>query len=176
MPTPGLPDASPPILCSACLRNDHVHHPCPYITRLVCLVMYGFAWWWLGCVLGRWSQAERRQYPGEVAGDVAQLAEHRLCKAGVEGSSPFVSTGITAGQRPRSVLVVGGLFARPSTTVTAHRWAISTRSSMPFAGHGSAQRPWRYSTSSASTSRRWRSSVSESQATSSRSLGRSLTT
>ncbi len=25
-------------------------------------------------------------------GDVAQLAEHCLCKAGVEGSSPFVST------------------------------------------------------------------------------------
>ena len=29
-------------------------------------------------------------------GDVAQLAEHRLCKAGVEGSSPFVSTHTTA--------------------------------------------------------------------------------
>ena len=27
-----------------------------------------------------------------VIGDVAQLGEHRLCKAGVEGSSPFVST------------------------------------------------------------------------------------
>jgi hypothetical protein len=26
------------------------------------------------------------------AGDVAQLVEHRLCTAGVEGSSPFVST------------------------------------------------------------------------------------
>jgi hypothetical protein len=25
-------------------------------------------------------------------GDVAQLVEHRLCTAGVEGSSPFVST------------------------------------------------------------------------------------
>ncbi len=25
-------------------------------------------------------------------GDVAQLGEHRLCKPGVEGSSPFVST------------------------------------------------------------------------------------
>jgi hypothetical protein len=33
-----------------------------------------------------------RRYAGEVAGDVAQVAEHRLCKAGVEGSSPFVST------------------------------------------------------------------------------------
>ena len=29
---------------------------------------------------------------GAHRGDVAQLAEHRLCKAGVEGSSPFVST------------------------------------------------------------------------------------
>ena len=27
------------------------------------------------------------------SGDVAQLGEHCLCKAGVEGSSPFVSTG-----------------------------------------------------------------------------------
>ena len=26
------------------------------------------------------------------SGDVAQLGEHRLCKAGVEGSSPFVSS------------------------------------------------------------------------------------
>ena len=26
------------------------------------------------------------------SGDVAQLGEHRLCKPGVEGSSPFVST------------------------------------------------------------------------------------
>jgi hypothetical protein len=26
-----------------------------------------------------------------VIGDVAQLGEHRLCKAGVEGSIPFVS-------------------------------------------------------------------------------------
>ena len=24
--------------------NDHVHHPCPYITRPASLVMYGFAW------------------------------------------------------------------------------------------------------------------------------------
>ena len=36
------------------------------------------------------SHAGRAIAPG--AGDVAQLAEHRLCKAGVEGSSPFVST------------------------------------------------------------------------------------
>ena len=32
-------------------------------------------------------------------GDVAQLGEHRLCKPRVEGSSPFVSTKETAGQR-----------------------------------------------------------------------------
>ena len=34
------------------------------------------------------------QAPGSVVvpGDVAQLVAHRLCKAGVEGSSPFVST------------------------------------------------------------------------------------
>ncbi len=30
--------------------------------------------------------------PGDYVGDVAQLGEHRLCKAGVEGSIPFVST------------------------------------------------------------------------------------
>ena len=26
------------------LWNDHVHHACPYITRLAGLVMYAFAW------------------------------------------------------------------------------------------------------------------------------------
>ena len=30
-------------------------------------------------------------------GDVAQLAEHRLCKAGVRGSIPLVSTTLTSG-------------------------------------------------------------------------------
>lgn len=30
-------------------------------------------------------------------GDVAQLGEHRLCKPGVEGSSPFVSTRYLSG-------------------------------------------------------------------------------
>ena len=38
------------------------------------------------------------------AGDVAQLGEHCLCKAGVEGSIPFVSTEIiafSAGKPPK---------------------------------------------------------------------------
>ena len=39
-------------------------------------------------------------------GDVAQLGEHRLCKAGVRGSSPLVST------RPASA----GFFYAPSLT------------------------------------------------------------
>jgi hypothetical protein len=26
-------------------QNDHVHHACPYITRLASLVMYGQTWW-----------------------------------------------------------------------------------------------------------------------------------
>jgi hypothetical protein len=25
-------------------RNDHVHHPCPYVNRLAGLVMYVLAW------------------------------------------------------------------------------------------------------------------------------------
>ena len=37
-------------------------------------------------------------------GDVAQLGEHRLCKPGVEGSSPFVSTSEYAGQEPFGLL------------------------------------------------------------------------
>ena len=40
-------------------------------------------------------------------GDVAQLGEHRLCKAGVRGSSPLVST-----RRPASA----GFFYAPSLT------------------------------------------------------------
>lgn len=31
-------------------------------------------------------------YHKEIQGDVAQLEEHRLCKPGVVGSSPIVST------------------------------------------------------------------------------------
>ncbi len=34
-------------------------------------------------------------------GDVAQLVEHLLCKQGVGGSSPLVSTRRTAGQSYR---------------------------------------------------------------------------
>ena len=37
-------------------------------------------------------QIHRFQFSGRVAGDVAQLGEHQLCKLGVAGSTPVVST------------------------------------------------------------------------------------
>src|SRR4051812_6227256 len=40
---------------------------------------------------GRLARGDHRRVL-TPSGDVAQLAEHRLCKAGVEGSIPFVST------------------------------------------------------------------------------------
>ena len=43
------------------------------------------------------------------SGDVAQVVEHRLCKAGVRGSSPLVSTNYIAGNYlGRSHLTLGG--------------------------------------------------------------------
>lgn len=39
---------------------------------------------------------------GKRAGDVAQLGEHRLCKAGVAGSIPVVSTRVQTPRTPRS--------------------------------------------------------------------------
>src|SRR5437763_9504691 len=39
-----------------------------------------------------------------VSGDVAQLEEHLLCKQGVAGSSPVVSTNESAGQRSMTTL------------------------------------------------------------------------
>ena len=48
--------------------------------------------------------------PASAPGDVAQLAEHRLCKAGVRGSSPLVSTSPGATRTARRQ-VSGGPFA-----------------------------------------------------------------
>lgn len=79
--------------------------------------------------------------PASGAGDVAQLVEHRLCKAGVEGSSPFVSTAPNSGnragshqcaQRCRSFLICGtirppssalpGPTSGPLRVAGAQRW------------------------------------------------------
>jgi len=74
-----------------------------FLIRVLCAKLWhGFAGarWFDGLrrILSRESQAghERRLTRGKSQfGDVAQLGEHRLCKAGVEGSIPFVSTGLT---------------------------------------------------------------------------------
>ena len=41
-----------------------------------------------------------REFLQVTAGDVAQLVEHLLCKQGVGGSSPLVSTNETTGRWP----------------------------------------------------------------------------
>jgi hypothetical protein len=60
------------------------------------------------------SAIARDRYPRGL-GDVAQLVEHLLCKQGVGGSSPLVST--TAGQRPwpSSSSAVAGTIGRAPT-------------------------------------------------------------
>ena len=41
--------------------------------------------------------------PRPVYGDVAQLAEHRLCKAGVTGSIPVISSESVRGESCRDI-------------------------------------------------------------------------
>ncbi len=60
---------------------------------------------------------------GHFSGDVAQLGEHRLCKPGVRGSSPLISTGWFVRLRNG-----------PSCLRFVWRW-------LPFAWHWSPQRP-----------------------------------
>jgi hypothetical protein len=59
-------------------------------------------------------------------GDVAQLGEHSLCKAGVEGSSPFVST-CRAGWQPA---------LRTPVAVVASRFAAMVLVAPEKLGHG----------------------------------------
>ena len=54
-----------------------------------------------------WQSGETMLY-SPAHGDVAQLGEHWLCKPGVEGSSPFVSTMRI--RRPEAC-IASGLFA-----------------------------------------------------------------
>ena len=49
----------------------------------------------------------------EKRGDVAQLGEHRLCKPGVGGSSPLVSTGRNSGRWLKSKPIISGDFEHP---------------------------------------------------------------
>jgi hypothetical protein len=53
----------------------------------------------VGVLRYRSRGAVRRKTAGQH-GDVAQLEEHLLCKQGVVGSSPIISTTNTPGQRP----------------------------------------------------------------------------
>ena len=65
-------------------------------------------------------------YDARTRGDVAQLGEHLLCKEGVRGSSPLISTTISA-RRVRYVLDPGrpkcysnsALAGRPTTVLLA---------------------------------------------------------
>ena len=59
-------------------------------------------------------------------GDVAQLGEHRLCKPGVEGSSPFVSTSEYAGQGPIGLLTCS-LWADANQGVEAESGGVVAR-------------------------------------------------
>ena len=59
-------------------------------------------------------------------GDVAQLGEHRLCKPRVEGSSPFVSTKNTAGQKLIGLLAC--LFLGAAASLLSLGGALGTRS------------------------------------------------
>ncbi len=61
-------------------------------------------------------EAPGKSRQGDSRGDVAQLGEHRLCKPGVEGSSPFVST-----LRHPLTVDVGGCFLLSASTRTATR-------------------------------------------------------
>ena len=52
----------------------------------------------LETVLSKGQKDEGRDHRGGVA----QLGEHLLCKQGVIGSNPFISTNFSVGQRKRS--------------------------------------------------------------------------
>ena len=64
-------------------------------------------------------------------GDVAQLGEHRLCKPGVEGSSPFVSTREHAGRERFSSRPVSCIGAYSSSHSSAAWRSAKTRTLNP---------------------------------------------
>ena len=63
------------------------------LSRLHCIVLRV-----LETVLSKGQKDEGRDHRGGVA----QLGEHLLCKQGVIGSNPFISTNFYVGQRKRS--------------------------------------------------------------------------
>ena len=68
--------------CGSCLRRDEV---APTPSGLALLL------WCLGAPCYRAWSAVQSKTAGQH-GDVAQLEEHLLCKQGVVGSSPIIST------------------------------------------------------------------------------------